>query len=144
MPTVPPAVLFACNLNHVRSPMAAALLKRIAPDVAVDSRGLRPAEDIDPFVLAVMHEIGVDLTEQRPKGLDTLNGGFGLIIALTPEAHERALELARGTPAQVEYWPVDDPTQEDGAREQRLEAYRRLRDDLDHRLRDRFGGEAGA
>ena len=135
----PKAVLFACNLNRVRSPMAAALLQRLCgPQMRVDSCGLEPAEGIDPFVLAVMAEVGLDLADHQPKSLDVLaQHPFDLMISLTPEAR-RAIDLSRPEAVKLEFWPTADPTLETGAREQRLQAYRQLRDDLDKRLRERF------
>lgn len=137
----PKAVLFACNLNRVRSPMAAALLRRRFGDAILsESCGLRPAEEIDPLVVAVMDEIGLDLERHRPKGFDEVADiPFGLVVSLTPEAQHRAVEMARDRPVTIEYWPTMDPTLTEGSREQRLEAYRMVRDELDRRLAERFG-----
>lgn len=144
MDRLPGAVLFACNFNRVRSPMAEMLLRLAhGSQVFVDSVGLRrdPAETrIDPFAAAVMDELGADLTDFRPKTFDDLEDeSFDLVISLTPEAQHRAVELARGRAVDLEYWPTMDPTLVDGPREQRLEAYRQVRDDLARRIRERFG-----
>jgi protein-tyrosine-phosphatase len=154
-PPLPGAVLFACNFNQVRSPMAEALLKRLVGDrVYVDSCGLkRPAmvhddvadEDvaagIDPFAEAVMAELGCDLARHRPKTFaDLEDSSFDLVVSLTPEAQHRSVELARGRAADIEYWPTHDPTLTDGSREARLEAYRQVRDALARRIAERFGG----
>lgn len=146
----PGAVLFACNLNRVRSPMAEALLKRLAGDrIFVDSCGLKhpPAgsamagegEDIDPFVEAVMAEIGCDLSRHRAKTFDDLqDSSFDLVISLTPQAQHRAVEMTRGRAATIEYWPVIDPTLAEGSREARLAAYREVRDSLAAKIAQRF------
>jgi protein-tyrosine-phosphatase len=138
---LPGAVLFTCNLNLVRSPMAAALLRRLWGDrIFVDSCGLRAADEPDGFVLAVMAELGQDLSAHTPKSFDELeDGSFDLVISLTPEAQHRAVELGRARSTDVEYWPTLDPTLEQGARDQRLQAYRRIRDELQDRLVERFG-----
>ena len=138
---IPDAVLFACNLNQVRSPMAAALLQRRFGDrVYVDSCGLRDGEGIDPFVVAVMAEIGVDLSEQTSKTFsDLAPDAFDLIVSLTPEAHQRALAVSKGRAVEVELWPTSDPTGEGGSREQRLGAYRQVRDEIGRRIGERFG-----
>ncbi len=138
---LPSAVLFTCNLNLVRSPMAAALMRRTwGPSVFVDSCGLRAAEEPDGFVLAVMNELGQDLSAHSPKSFDDLeDGSFDLVISLTPEAHHRAVELGRTRSTEVVYWPTPDPTLEQGSRDQRLQAYRHVRDELQARLLDRFG-----
>ncbi len=140
MGALPDAVLLACNLNRVRSPMAAALLRqRFGARVFVDTCGLKPAETVDPFAAAVMAEVGLDIAGHRPKGFDDLeDGSFDLVISLTPEAQHRATELARCRAVELEYWPTYDPTLEGGSREQRLTAYRNLRSELARRLDARF------
>ena len=140
MARLPDAVLLACNLNRVRSPMAAALLRhRFGARVFIDSCGLKPAETVDPFAAAVMAEVGLDISSHQPKSFDDLeDDSFDLVISLTPEAHHRATELARGRAVELEYWPIYDPTLEGGSREQRLSAYRNLRADLGRRFDARF------
>jgi protein-tyrosine-phosphatase len=146
----PGAVLFACNYNRVRSPMAEALLKRlVGQEIFVDSCGLKhPSQraaiegeaDIDPFVQAVMAEVGCDLSGHRAKTFDELeDDSFDVVISLTPESQHRAVELARGRAAEIEYWPVLDPTLAAGSREARLEVYRGVRDALAARIARRFG-----
>lgn len=147
----PHAVLFACNFNRVRSPMAEALLKTLAgASIYVDSCGLRHEADehhgaVDPFARAVMSEIGVDLADHAPKTFDELeDDSFDLVVSLTPEAQHRAVELTRGRAVEIEYWPTFDPTLAEGSRETRLAAYREVRDVLARRIGERFGrGTAG-
>ena len=150
----PAAVLFACNLNRVRSPMAEALLRRLAgARIFVDSCGLKAparaagggerAEAVDPLAVEVMAEIGCDLSDFRAKTFDDLvDDSFDLVISLTPEAQHRAVEMARGRAVEIEYWPIHDPTQAEGSRETRLAAYREVRDALAAQIRERFGGRA--
>lgn len=142
---LPGAVLFACNFNRVRSPMAEALLKRALGDrVYVDSCGLKresgeAGEGADPFVRSVMEEISVDLANHAPKTFDQLeDASFDLVISLTPEAQHRAVEMTRGRAAEIEYWPTFDPTLAEGSREARLAAYREVRDHLAKRIAERF------
>ena len=138
----PGAVLFACNYNRVRSAMAEALFKRqFHGEIFVDSCGVMDSEDesADPFVVAVMAEIGVDLEGHRPKRFTELeDDSFDLVISLTPEAESQAVELARGRAIELETWPTPDPTRVDGSREAILEAYREVRDGLDERIAARF------
>jgi protein-tyrosine-phosphatase len=141
--TRPHAVLFACGMNSVRSPMAAGLFKQLFGRSAyVGSAGVRKGE-VDPFATAVMDEIGLDIAKHKPitfEELEDLEGlNFDLIITLAPEAHHRALELTRTNAVDVEYWPTPDPTVAEGSREQRLDAYREVRDQLLKRIRDKFG-----
>lgn len=142
--TRPQAVLFACGLNSLRSPMAAALLKQmLGRSLYVASAGVRKGE-LDPFAVAAMEEVGIDIAKHRPmtfEDLDEWEGlNFDVIITLAPEAHHKALELTRTLAADVEYWPTPDPTLIEGSREQRLDAYREVRDGLLARIRERFAG----
>jgi protein-tyrosine-phosphatase len=139
----PQAVLFACGLNSVRSPMAAALFKHLFGRVTyVGSAGVRKGE-LDAFAVAAMDEIGLDIAKHRPitfEELEDLEGlNFDLIVTLAPEAHHRALDLTRRLALDVEYWPTPDPTIAEGNREQRLSSYREVRDQLLTRIRRRFG-----
>jgi len=152
--TPPGAVLFTCNFNRVRSPMAEALFKlMLGTGVFVDSCGLmharadadEPADAIqaDPLVRVVMAELGYDLFHHRAKTFDELeDSSFDLVISLTPESQDRATELARGRAADIEYWPTADPTLTEGSREARLASYREVRNTLARRIAERFGGAA--
>ncbi|HWV96216.1 MAG TPA: arsenate reductase ArsC [Xanthobacteraceae bacterium] len=145
----PQAVLFACGQNSVRSPMAESLLKQMFPNTLyVRSAGVKKGE-LDPFAVAVMAELGQDISRHRPMTFEELEDweglNFDLIITLSPQAHHKALELTRTHATEVEYWPTQDPTLAQGNREQRMEAYREVCDGLSLRIRKRFarGGGAG-
>jgi protein-tyrosine-phosphatase len=145
----PQAVLFACTMNAVRSPMAASLLRNMFPKTMyVRSAGARKGE-VDPFVVSVMAELGQDISRHKPKTfeeLEDLDGlNFDLIITLSPQAHHKALELTRTHAIEVEYWPTQDPTLVEGSRDQRMQAYRDVCDGLSLRIRKRFarGGGVG-
>jgi protein-tyrosine-phosphatase len=142
----PPTVLFACTLNAVRSPMAAGILHQLAgPRLVVTSAGVRCGRP-DPFVMAVMDEIGIDVTQHQPRTFAELERcTFQTIITLSPEATHHAVELTRIMPARVEYWPTFDPSLFDpsAGRAVLLPAYRRLRDDLLSRIKTRFAIEGG-
>ena len=143
----PQAVLFACGLNSVRSPMAQSLLQRMFPQsLYVRSAGVRKGE-LDPFAVAVMAELGQDISSHKPMTFEELDDweglNFDLIVTLSPEAHHKALELTRTLAAEVEYWPTVDPTDAQGNREQKLGAYRDVCDGLLLRIRRRFS-KAGA
>jgi len=136
---LPGAVLFACTLNSVRSPMAAAIMRHLfGKFVYVESAGARAGE-LDPFAVEVMDEIGIEIGRYKPKSFEDLeDGSFDLVITLSPEAQHKAVELTRTNAVEVEYWPTLDPTALEGSREQRLEAYRAVRDELLRRIRMRF------
>ena len=141
----PSTVLFACTMNAVRSPMAAALMRHLTGRrIYVESAGVR-AGRLDPMAVAAMEEIGLEIGEHRPRCFEDLeDGSFDLVITLSPEAHHKAMELTRTADTRVEYWPTMDPTVADGSREQRLSAYRAVRDQLLERLKTRFAAPAAA
>lgn len=141
----PSAVLFACTLNSVRSPMAEAILKHFhGRRIYVDSVGVRP-EEIDPFTIAVMDEIGIDVSRHRAKSFEELEDtSYDLVISLSPEAQHKAVELTRTMACEVEYWPTYDATATEGSREARMEAYRDVRDQILGRILERFPLAPGA
>lgn len=144
MARLPGSVLFACTLNAIRSPMAAALMRRLhGRRVFVDSVGVR-AEPIDPFAVAVMAEIGIDLSAHQPKTFDELEDtSFDLVVSLSPDAQHMAVELTRSAACEVEFWPILDPTGMEGNREETLATYRMVREQLQKRILERFPPAAG-
>jgi len=134
------SVLFACNLNSVRSPMAAALARHYSGHrLKIESAGVEAGE-LDGFAVVVMAELGIDIAKYRPKTFDQLiedEAEFDLVVSLSPEAHHRALEYARDKSVEVEYWPTLDPTlalELGRARDVILESYRAVRDSLSKRV----------
>ncbi len=143
---LPGAVLFACTMNAVRSPMAAAVLRHLAGRrIYIESAGVRAGEP-DGFAIAIMAEIGIDMSAHKPRTLAQLNDtSFDLIVTLSPEAHHQALELTRTMAVDVEYWPTIDATVllGHGSRDQMLQSYRSVRDTLFDKIRHRFGFDGG-
>lgn len=139
MAELPGSVLFCCTQNALRSPMAEGILKMLhGKHVFVDSVGVRGGQ-LDPFAVAVMDEIGIDISRHRPKAFDNLEDtSFDLIISMSPEAHHSALEMTRTMACEVEFWNTFDPSLIEGSREVRLDAYREVRDQLMRRIRQRF------
>ena len=138
------AILFACTMNAVRSPMAAALMRHLSQNVYIESAGVRAGE-LDPLAVEAMEEIGLEIGKHRPRRFEDLeDGSFDLVITLSPEAQHKAVEMTRTAATQVEYWPTMDPTAVEGSREQRLTAYRAVRDQLMERLKARFLAPKGA
>lgn len=136
---LPSAVLFACSMNTVRSPMAAAIARHLFPNsIYTASVGVHAGEP-DAFLPGVMEEIGINLSDHRVTTFDDLTEtSFDLVVTLAPEAHHRAMEMTRTQAFEVEYWPTLDPTVVDGSREQQLAAYRSVRDGLMGRIKARF------
>ena len=139
MAKLPGSVLFACTLNSIRSPMAAALMRQLhGRRVFVDSVGVRTAP-VDPFAVAVMAEIGIDIQAHHAKSFDELEDtSFDLVVSLSPDAQHTAIELTRSSACEVEFWPIYDPTAVEGNRDETLAAYRMVRDQLRRRIAERF------
>jgi protein-tyrosine-phosphatase len=140
MSDLPSAILFSCTMNSVRSPMAESIMKFLhGHRVYIDSAGVR-SKDIDGFAIAVMDEIGIDLSRHHAKTFDDLEDDFfDVVITLSPEAQHRAVELTRVMACEVEFWNTMDPSLvESEDRETVLDAYRQVRDHLLMKIKQRF------
>ena len=138
---LPQSVLFMCNFNAVRSPMGEALTKYFCGhQIFTDSVGIRAEEDsANPFAIAVMEEIGLDISGHKPKRFeDLMDTSFDLVVTLSPEAQHKAIDLTRTLDCQVEYWPTLDPTAVLGNRENIISAFRQTRDMLTKNIKKRF------
>ena len=137
--SLPSAILFSCTMNSIRSPMAAAIMRHFhGKDVYVDSVGVRTKE-VDGFAVAVMEEIGIDISKHHPKAFEELEDSFfDLVVSLSPEAQHKAVDLTRYMDCDVEFWHTFDPSVVDGPRDVRLEAYRRVRDELVAKIKENF------
>ncbi|MCV2876443.1 low molecular weight phosphatase family protein [Rhodobacteraceae bacterium XHP0102] len=142
----PSSVLFCCDHNATRSPMAEGLMKKFYGHRAyVQSAGVRHDLEIDGFAVAVSAEMGVALERHRVRSFDEMAewgddlSGFDLIVALSPASQRRALDLTRHAHLDIEYWPIIDPTGLGETREAKLDAYRQARDQIHKRILERFG-----
>jgi len=143
---LPGSVLFACDRNTIRSVMAEAIMKHLVGHrVYVDSAGVRlSGEEADPFAVAAMQEIGLDISGHRAKSFDDLpDDSVDLIITFSPQAQHRAVEFSRAIACELEYWPLMHPADIAGSREVRLQAYRDVRDTIFERIRARFPTPGG-
>ncbi len=141
----PTSVLFCCDYNSVRSPMAEGIMKKLHGDrIYVQSAGVRHEQEIDGFSVAVCGEIGVELVRHRTRSFEEMEewgdeiDGYDLIVALSPASLRRAQEYTRYHAIQVEYWPIVDPTGIGDTRDEKLAAYRLARDQILERIHDRF------
>ncbi|WP_058246151.1 low molecular weight phosphatase family protein [Tropicibacter naphthalenivorans] len=146
MGNLPQSVLFCCDHNAVRSPMAEGIMKNLCgTDTYVQSVGVVNDLEIDGFAIAVCEEIGVELSRHRSRSFEEMEesgetlSGFDVIVTLSPASQRRALELTRYYHLTVEYWPIMDPTGIGETREQKLNAYRQTRDQLMNKLREKWG-----
>ncbi|MFV0302765.1 MAG: low molecular weight phosphatase family protein [Paracoccus sp. (in: a-proteobacteria)] len=143
---IPGSVLFCCDHNAIRSPMAEGMMKKFYGRAAyVQSAGVKNDLEIDGFAVAVCDEIGVTLSNHRTRSFEEMKawgddlGGFDLVVALSPASQRLALELTRVFHLDVEYWPIMDPTGMAEGREARLNMYRQTRDQIRRTMIGRFG-----
>ena len=138
----PNSVLFACNFNSVRSPIAEGIAKHLFGEmIYIESAGVRQG-NIDSFAVAVCAEINVDISKHESKTFDDLKDtSFDLVISLTPEAQHKAVELTRTMAVELEYWPSMDPAGIYGSREVIIGAFREVRDQLLKRIEERFSSD---
>jgi protein-tyrosine-phosphatase len=136
---LPSSVLFCCTMNEIRSPMAEGIMKRFhGTQVFVDSAGARQG-GLDPLMVEVMAEIGVDMTRHKPKVFDNLtDDSFDMAIAMSPEAKAAADEMTRYMSCDVRLWNIVDPSLTEGSRDARLAAYRATRDQIQQKILDLF------
>ncbi len=146
MAEFPSSILFCCDHNAVRSPMAEGIMKKLFGQRAyVQSAGVKSELEIDGFTVAVCDEIGVKLDRHRVRSFDEMEqwgddlSGFDLVVALSPASQRKALEMTRLFHLDVEYWPILDPTGLGETREAKLASYRQTRDQVVERIRNRFG-----
>ncbi|WP_223422282.1 arsenate-mycothiol transferase ArsC [Tateyamaria pelophila] len=143
---LPQSVLFCCDHNAVRSPMAEGMMKKFyGTGTYVQSVGVTNDMEIDGFSIAVCAELGVELSRHRSRSFDEMEqwgedlSSFDLVVALSPASQRRALELTRYYHLDVEYWPILDPTGLGETRDAKLESYRATRDQIITRLTERWG-----
>jgi protein-tyrosine-phosphatase len=136
---LPSAVLFCCTMNEIRSPMAEGIMKRFhGRRVFVDSAGVHLGK-LDPFMVEVMAEIGVDMSKHKPKTFDNLtDDSFDVVVSLSPEAQHKAVDLTRYMHCDVRRWSIFDPSLTEGTRETKLAAYRQVRTSLQQKILDLF------
>ncbi len=146
MTPLPQSILFCCDHNAVRSPMAEGIMKKFyGTGTYVQSVGVKNDLEIDGFCIAVCQEVDVELSRHRSRSFDEMEqwgddlSSFDLVIALSPASQRRALELTRVFHLDVEYWPIMDPTGLGETREAKLDSYRQTRDQIIQQLTSRWG-----
>ena len=142
---LPGSVLFCCDHNAVRSPMAEGLMKQLhGTRIFVQSAGVRGDMEVDGFMIAVAAELGIDITRHRTRSFEQMEDWgddidqFDLIIALSPAAQRHALERTQEFHVEVRYWPTLDPTGLGETRRDKLDAYRQTRDLLKAKILEEF------
>ena len=134
---LPQSVLFCCDHNAVRSPMAEGIMKQLfGTETFVQSAGLKNDLEIDGFAITVCHEIDVELARHQSRSFEEMEqfgdqlSSFDMIIALSPASYARAQELTKLFHLDVLFWDTSDPTSTGETRESKLDAYRKTRDEI--------------
>jgi arsenate reductase len=129
-------VLFLCTQNSARSQMAEALLRKHGGDrFEAYSAGVSAAEEIHPYTIQVMEEIGVDMSGHRAKGLREYMGKmhFGYLIIVCARAEENCPTVFPGVGIRFS-WLFEDPRRFEGTEEEKLEKFREVRDKIEERI----------
>lgn len=143
---LPHSILFCCDYNSIRSPMAEGMMKKLyGTGCYVQSAGVKSDRDVDGFAIAVCEEVGIELSRHRARDFEQMQqwgddlGSFDLIVALSPASQRHALEQTRSHALEVEYWQIMDPAGLGEARDAKLDAYRQTRDQIMNQMIARFG-----
>ncbi|MGI9352389.1 MAG: low molecular weight phosphatase family protein [Rhizobiaceae bacterium] len=135
----PKSVLFVCNMNQIRSPMAEFLTRdTLGPQIFAQSAGIYKGDE-DGFMQAIMKERGIDASEHEPETLDELEDRFvDLVVALTSQARDYVADFFKEEAVEIEFWPIENPSIAVGRRDDVLATYRKTRNELEKRIRERF------
>jgi arsenate reductase (thioredoxin) len=136
-----PKVLFFSTGNATRSRMAQAFLRRMMGDKVSAASTAVTSADTNPLAVEVMKEVGVDISDQTPKGVkETLTEHFVCVVTLSDDSKERSpvWPFTRN----VVHWNLPDPGAVDGPPEQRREMFRRVRDEIARRMEEFVRGLA--
>ena len=139
------SVLFCCNYNSVRSPMAEGIFKKfIGRKIFVQSAGVFDTLEIDGFTVKVCDEINVKLSKHRVRSLKEMEkeggfiGTFDLIIPLTKESSEEAYKYSTYSSVMIEDWVVEEPLKDENNINETLCSYRMTRDIIFDKITERF------
>ena len=139
------SVLFCCNYNSVRSPMAEGIFKKlIGSNIFVQSAGIYDSLEIDGFTVRVCDEIGVKLNSHRVRSLKEVErlggfvGSFDLIIPMTQRSLQEVKIFSKYVSVEIESWKIREPEKNDLNLEETLDSYRSTRDLIYEKIFQRF------
>jgi len=133
---MPNRVLFLCTGNSARSQMAEAFLRKYAGDhFEVHSAGLEP-KGVNPFTIQVMQEVGLDISDQTSKGVDTYLGKvlFQYLITVCDDADKNCPTVWPGVNQRM-HWSFKDPAAFEGTDAEKLAKFRGIRDQIDEHIK---------
>ena len=143
---MPGSVLFCCDHNAIRSPIAEGLAKLYyGKKIFIQSAGILNDLEIDGFAISVCEEIGIKLAKHQPRSfLDMDQWGdridsFDLVVALSETSKRKVIEATKSYAVKVIYWPIFDPTITVNRWEEKMVNYRKTRDQISKNLINYFG-----
>lgn len=144
----PTSILFCCDHNSIRSPIAEGLMKKhFGTSIYVQSVGVESEKEIDGFTIAVCKEIGVELGRHQVRNFDEMEAlgdhmiEFDMVVALSKASYKKATKLINSVKPKVEYWQVGDPIFNSERREDKLIIYRAIRDQIDNLISTKFNNK---
>jgi len=137
---LPNSILFVCQMNMVRSPIAEGLMRQLYPSVErVESCGLSQG-DKEQMVETIMAEIGIDVSDHEPTVLqDYKPENIDVVVAFTPQAFHAAQSYFEGTETEILNWPLPDPGAGSLDVRAMMDSYRAMRDLIKNRILRHFG-----
>lgn len=136
-------ILVLCTGNSARSQMAEGFLRSFDPGLEVHSAGTRPAERVHPAAVQMMAEAGIDIGAQRPKSVQQYLGQrFDFVITVCDHANQTC-PVFTGEVRRRVHIGFDDPAAVRGTEDEVLSAFRRVRDEIEERLRRFYEAEIG-
>ena len=141
----PSSVLFCCDNNSIRSPIAEGLMKKqFGTSIYAQSVGVESDLEIDGFAIAVCKEIDVELSRHQVRSFDDMEKlgehmiAFDVIIALSKASYQKVLQIAPDKKIEIIYWPIIDPVFTSERREEKLAVYRLIRNQLQGLIAEAF------
>jgi arsenate reductase len=141
----PSSVLFCCDNNSIRSPIAEGLMKKqFGTSIYAQSVGVESDLEIDGFAIAVCKEINVELGRHQVRSFDEMEKlgehmvAFDVIIALSKASYHKVLKIVPDKNIEVVYWPIKDPVFTSERREEKITVYRLIRNQLQALITEAF------
>ncbi len=137
-----PKVLFLCTHNSARSQMAEGLLRSLAGDRFEAHSAGTEATQVRPLAVRAMAEIGVDVSDQESKTLERYLGEPVEHVITVCDAANETCPVFPGAKNRL-HWSFEDPAQATGTEEERLEMFRKVRDEIRERIEGELLSERG-
>ena len=132
-----PMILVLCTGNSARSQMAEGFLRKYQGEkFAAASAGTEPKPQVHPLAVAVMKEIGIDISQQRPRDIKEFLGKAPVrhVLIVCDNANQSCPRVWPGTFSRT-FMPFDDPAAASGSEAEKLAVFRRVRDEIEQAMK---------